>query len=547
MKTPKSTKSTHSKTTSKIPKNYNNSHNKKIKYPLYYLNYNKVASLSKIEKKVRLNLIKSYAIDTNFYNTKVINEIICDDSSHIVALFKDYLLYGDYSEFIQCSYSLSESRDILPKIYEYYESCSVIYPNYIVLPEAKYIYKNIQRKQRVIDNQQEMEEERNKNYNSNSSDDDSSKIFDTDAVDSILNQTDTSTIRALMGIKESKNKKENYIYEVILDKITKAEHQTERNIINCALRIKHKHNKESNSRVIKGRNYNRMNNTVNKISSISEKENKTKTKSTIRNLCDKDMISFFKSKKNSFRHRQNKSLNIKRGVVHSLLSTNIDLIRKTFKEMAKKNSFRKSIKKSTMTSPNSLKVKHCDIKGTSSLSSSKTNMRSSSQSRSTASMTKISNQILSKFITKKHSKERLKPEIAFIPHNMPLTTRESKKIPLTHRNVKSGLLTGKNKDNTSRQNVVISNNGKILKTCIHFQSNSTLDKKSSVIQNRKEIKGIKIEGFEQLLSNNYTSRGSSNSQRSAIGNKSTSARKKVKELVHSPFNKGYYDTYKTKK
>ena len=540
MKTPKSTKSTHSKTTSKIPKNYNNSHNKKIKYPLYYLNYNKVASLSKIEKKVRLNLIKSYATDSNFYNTKVINEIICDDSSHIVALFKDYLIYGDYSEFIQCSYSLSESKDILPKIYEYYESCSVIYPNYIVLPEAKYIYKNIQRKQRVIDNQQEIEEEKNK---SNNSSDDSSKIFDTKAVDSILNQTDTSTIRALMGMKESKNKKENSIYEIILDKITKAEQwckdQTERNIINCALRIKHKHNKESISRVIKGRNYNRMNNTMNKISSISEKENKTKTKSTIRNLCDKDMISFFKSKKNSFRHRQNKSLNIKRGVVHSLMSTNIDLIRKTFKEMAKKNSFRNSIKISTMTSPNSLKVKHCDIKGTSSLSSSKTNIRSSSQSRSTASMTKISNQILSKFITRQHSKERLKPEIAFIPHKMPLTTRESKKIPLTHRNAKSGLLTGKNKDSELKQKVITLNNGKILKTCIHFQSNSTLDKKSSVIQNRKEIKGIKIEGFEQLLSNNYTSRGSSNSQRSAVGNKSTSSRKKVKELVHSPFNKGY--------
>ena len=117
--------------------------------------------------------------------------------------------------------------------------------------------------------------------------------------------------------------------------------------------------------------------------------------------------------------------------------------------------------------------------------------------------------------------------------------RESKKIPLTHRNAKSGLLTGKNKDSELKQKVITLNNGKILKTFIHFQSNSTLDKKSSVIQNRKEIKGIKIEGFEQLLSNNYTSRGSSNSQRSAVGNKSTSSRKKVKELVHSPFNKGY--------
>ena len=86
----------------------------------------------------------------------MINEIICNDNTHIVAEFKDYLIKGDYSEFIQKYYLIEESIDCLPKIFEYYDSCSVIFPNYVILPESKYIYKNIQRKQRVIDQQQEI-------------------------------------------------------------------------------------------------------------------------------------------------------------------------------------------------------------------------------------------------------------------------------------------------------------------------------------------------------------------------------------------------------
>ena len=130
--------------------NINNSHNNNIFSPKL--------SLINLEKIIYKKFKKTYSNNKDFYNIKVINEIICNESSHIVAMFKDYLINGDYSEFLQRFYKKYECYNNLPKIFEYYDSCSVIFPNYVILPESKYIYKNIQRKQRVIDNQQELEE-----------------------------------------------------------------------------------------------------------------------------------------------------------------------------------------------------------------------------------------------------------------------------------------------------------------------------------------------------------------------------------------------------
>ena len=171
-----------------------------------------------LEAFVYKNFKGTYSNDKNFYNVKVINEIICNETTHIVAEFKDYLIIGDYSEFLQKYYKLKQSLHDLPKIYEYYETCSVIFPNYVILPESKYIYKNIQRKQRVIDNQQELEEEQeklkklnNKKINdfsdslSLNSNNNSDCVFNTQAIDSILNQTDSSAIRNFFGIKNNNN------------------------------------------------------------------------------------------------------------------------------------------------------------------------------------------------------------------------------------------------------------------------------------------------------------------------------------------------------
>ena len=90
----------------------------------------------------------------DYYNVKIINDIIYNESTHIVSIFKDYLIYDDVSEFLKRPYTAIEAKQRLPKIFEFYDKYSRVFPNYVILPESKYMFKNIERKQRVIDDKQ---------------------------------------------------------------------------------------------------------------------------------------------------------------------------------------------------------------------------------------------------------------------------------------------------------------------------------------------------------------------------------------------------------
>ena len=90
----------------------------------------------------------------DYYNVKVVNDIIYNDETHLVSLFKDYLIYDDISEFLKRFYWENESHPRLTKIYNFYEQFSKVFPNYIVLEESKYMFKNIERKQIAIDERQ---------------------------------------------------------------------------------------------------------------------------------------------------------------------------------------------------------------------------------------------------------------------------------------------------------------------------------------------------------------------------------------------------------
>jgi hypothetical protein len=77
---------------------------------------------------------------------KLINDIIYNENTHIVSVFKDYLIYDDVSEFLKRFYNKLESVQRLPKMFEFYDKFSKVFPNYVVLPENKYMFKNIERK-----------------------------------------------------------------------------------------------------------------------------------------------------------------------------------------------------------------------------------------------------------------------------------------------------------------------------------------------------------------------------------------------------------------
>ena len=82
-----------------------------------------------------------------YYNTKIVNDIIYNENSNVVSRFKDFLIYDDVSEFLKRWYKKSESLSRLPKVIAFYETYSKVFPNYVNLPENKYMFKNIERKQ----------------------------------------------------------------------------------------------------------------------------------------------------------------------------------------------------------------------------------------------------------------------------------------------------------------------------------------------------------------------------------------------------------------
>ena len=166
-------------------------------------------SFNSIVKYVHKYFISFYKNEDNDYNIRMIENILNNEDTHLVAEFKDFLIMGDIHEFLQKYYKLFESKKYLPKICDYYINSSVIFPNYVVLQENKYIYKNIRKKQKLIDNQQEQEDIKEKNLKKNSSADTLDNFFSSKTLNSILQQTNTSNVKVIFGIDEHKNNMNN--------------------------------------------------------------------------------------------------------------------------------------------------------------------------------------------------------------------------------------------------------------------------------------------------------------------------------------------------
>ena len=171
----------------------------------FFLKHSKKLTQKQLEFNIHQYFVSLYYHDKDFYSIKVIDDIINNLDTHLVAEFKDYLIMGDDSEFLQKKYNMKECKKYLPSLFDYYKSCSVIFPNYIVLPESKYIFKNIRKKQKVIDNQQEQDVKQEKIKKGEINLDENEDFFTTKAFNSIMNQTNTSNVRLFFGIN-NKNK-----------------------------------------------------------------------------------------------------------------------------------------------------------------------------------------------------------------------------------------------------------------------------------------------------------------------------------------------------
>lgn len=121
-------------------------------------------SLNDIEIKIMRSLHKKYnrkEFQLDYINT---NNLIFQQSCRIVALFKDYLVLDDPTEFLRRFYKKEESFPRVKKISTFFETYSKLFPNYMILPESVYLYKNIRKKQKMIDavNEIKREEEENR-------------------------------------------------------------------------------------------------------------------------------------------------------------------------------------------------------------------------------------------------------------------------------------------------------------------------------------------------------------------------------------------------
>ena len=192
-----------------------------IEYSLNSHYYKEIKpSLKFLIKKIYKLFNKKYSKMPNNYNMNIIENIIYNEKSHIVATFKDRLIIDDTGEFLKRYYKKKESQIRLPKFYEYYDLYSKIFPNYTTFYEGKYLYQNIQRKQRMIDLQEQMEmEEENNREKINSSKFEKEKVFNTDAIDSILNGTNNEGMEIIFNVNKNNIKQDEEIFNKEINNI----------------------------------------------------------------------------------------------------------------------------------------------------------------------------------------------------------------------------------------------------------------------------------------------------------------------------------------
>ena len=236
----------------------------------------------KLEKKfieyyIHKKFIKKYISMPLLYNLNIIENLIYNDKTHIVSIFKDHLIMDDKGDFLKRYYTKPEADLRLPKFFEFYELYSKIFPNYTCIEEGKYFYRNIQQKQKMINTIEKKELEKrikkNKLMENISSDDTiNQKIFSTNIIDSLLNETNEEGIEILFNINKNNIKQEDneFIKEIniLIDKINKGkDNRIKKNNNNYLLNLIKKTNNNKyinkNKNIISNNNSNNENNNIN--------------------------------------------------------------------------------------------------------------------------------------------------------------------------------------------------------------------------------------------------------------------------------------------
>ena len=178
-------------------------------------NINLISLLKKVE--LRANYLSKHYYKKYIHadlNNIIIENIISNGTCHIVAIFKNYLIEDDNSEYIHSFYKYRDAVIRLKKLFYYHIKTSVIFPNYFPLIESKYLYNNVIKKQRIIDEQQDLDEKR-KNEKLNDNNEIKDILFTSTIYDDIFNSSE-SVMRIVFGLdKNDYNLKKNINYKKI--------------------------------------------------------------------------------------------------------------------------------------------------------------------------------------------------------------------------------------------------------------------------------------------------------------------------------------------
>lgn len=475
--------------------------------------------LNQIEKYIYKRFQKKHILNNILYNLNIINNIIYNEKTHIVAKFKDYLIIDDYSEFLKRYYKKKESLYRLPKYYEYYEKYNKIFPNYTMLKESKYIYKNIHKKQKMIDLQQEMEEDaKEKKINkkeksekgeikkSNESNHQRKRnkqdiIFNSKIYNSIIKQSE-DLYSVIFGIDKNEDNDSSI---VDINEIT--------NLIDYYSKIKFNYNKELG---ISNTNYN--NNTK-----INLKKNNNSSLLTKQSTINSSIHKKYKKLENLYPNNNDIIIGLKKSINNkqkSITSSSILYSNKDYK-----NELMKSGKKSLLLSKLIQTVDHSINKNDKKQKHLKLN---------------INNQNYINFIKEKISKINSKYKIQIENKNKILTERRRpihcKYKTLNTESNKVHYINTFINDNRFNNNIKINNSLFLNKKSIGKEYYTTKHSKNPSIQKHKKSNTVISESAKKPLKKKYYNKIKGKTIK-ANNNKMVINLKEIKKLMRDKKNK----------
>ena len=317
-----------------------------------------------LSKRINHNLFKKYSDFKYSYSLICTNNLISNEKCQIVARFKDFLIFDDLTEFL---HEFCPKKNLISKlkyIFDFYTSYSRIYPNYIIIPENKFLYKNLRKKQKVIDENNALKlHVKNKNTNNKISlnkdikTDNEEKIFFNKSIIDSINRLNISS--NMNSTKKNSNNSYSNTFSNIVSSIS-SEIKKSRNSNNIPIKtynLFYKQQKKNNNNSNKDNDlYDYNDNTLNTQSSSIKLNNfydeNTKSKASLTEIIN--LIDGKNNKRNNMKNNMinNNNKNVSYDIISKekndkvkifnknkikFLMLDIDYIKKNFKTHKNKN------------------------------------------------------------------------------------------------------------------------------------------------------------------------------------------------------------------